>query len=85
MIVQIFCVLAEHERNVLRERTRLGLTAARARGRTGGRPTGLVPKYENIKHLVKASYNTKAATIEEIMNAYKIGSKSTLYKILKSA
>jgi DNA invertase Pin-like site-specific DNA recombinase len=84
MIVQIFCVLAEHERNVLRERTKAGLTAARARGRTGGRPTGLVPKYENIKDLVKTSYNTKTATIEQIMNAYNIGSKSTLYKILKS-
>ena len=84
MIVQIFCVLAEHERNVLRERTKAGLTAARARGKVGGRKKGLVSKYENIKHLVKASYDTKTATIEEIMNAYNIGSKSTLYKILKS-
>jgi DNA invertase Pin-like site-specific DNA recombinase len=84
MIVQIFCVLAEHERNVLRERTKAGLTAARARGKVGGRKKGLVSKYENIKHLVKASYDTKTATIEEIMTAYSIGSKSTLYKILKS-
>ena len=30
--------LAEFERDVLRERTAAGLAAARARGRTGGRP-----------------------------------------------
>jgi DNA invertase Pin-like site-specific DNA recombinase len=85
LIVQIFCVLAEHERNVLRERTKAGSTSARSRGRTGGRPPGLVSKYENIKQLVKDSYESKNATIEQIMRAYKISSKCTFYKILKSA
>lgn len=85
LIVQIFCVLAEHERNVLRERTKAGLTAARARGRKGGRPTGLIKRFEEIKHLVKGSYESKSGTIEEIMRAHKISSKSTFYKILKSA
>lgn len=85
LIVQIFCVLAEHERNVLRERTKAGLTAARSRGRTGGRPAGLTSKFEEIKFLVKASYESKKWTIEEIMKAYKISSKTTFYKILKSA
>ena len=36
----IFASLAEFERDVIRERTNAGLTAARARGRTGGRPKG---------------------------------------------
>ncbi|GLU56453.1 resolvase [Dyadobacter frigoris] len=85
LIVQIFCVLAEHERNVLRERTKAGLTAARTRGRTGGRPRGLVNKYEAIKYFVKDTYDKKNATIDEIMKAYKIPSKTTFYKILKSA
>ena len=34
----LFASLAEFERSVLRERTRAGLTAARQRGRVGGRP-----------------------------------------------
>ena len=36
LVFQIFCALAEHERNVLVKRTRAGLQAARARGRQGG-------------------------------------------------
>ena len=35
---RIFGALAEFERNVIRERTRAGLSAARTRGREGGRP-----------------------------------------------
>jgi DNA invertase Pin-like site-specific DNA recombinase len=34
----IFATLAEFERDLIRERTMAGLAAARARGRTGGRP-----------------------------------------------
>lgn len=38
LIFQMFSAVAEYERNRLRERTMDGLTAARARGRVGGRP-----------------------------------------------
>jgi DNA invertase Pin-like site-specific DNA recombinase len=38
LIFHIFGALAEFERNLIRERTTAGLTAARARGRKGGRP-----------------------------------------------
>jgi DNA invertase Pin-like site-specific DNA recombinase len=38
MIFGIFAALAEYERELIRERTRAGLAAARARGRKGGRP-----------------------------------------------
>ncbi len=41
LIFHIFGALAEFERGVIRERTRAGLDAARARGRTGGRPPAL--------------------------------------------
>lgn len=37
LIFHIFGVLAEFERNLIRERTQAGLEAARARGRKGGR------------------------------------------------
>lgn len=85
LVVQIFCVLAEHERNVLRERTRAGLNSARIRGRTGGRPKGLSPKYEKIKDLVKNAYESQGTTTAEIMQAFKIPSRGTLYRILETA
>lgn len=34
----IFASLAKFERDIIRERTMAGLTAARAKGRVGGRP-----------------------------------------------
>jgi DNA invertase Pin-like site-specific DNA recombinase len=85
LVVQIFCVLAEHERNVLRERTRAGLNSARVRGRTGGRPKGLSPKYEQMKALIKDAYEKQEHTTNEIMLAFKIKSRGTFYRILTSA
>ena len=41
LVFHIFGALAEFERSIIRERTRAGLDAARARGRTGGRPPAL--------------------------------------------
>ena len=50
------CILAEHERNVIRERTKAGLTAARVRGRKGGRPFGLSERYQLIAPEVKKAH-----------------------------
>jgi DNA invertase Pin-like site-specific DNA recombinase len=44
LIFHIFASLAEFERDIIRERTNAGLTAARARGRMGGRPKGVDEK-----------------------------------------
>lgn len=41
LIFHIFASLAEFERDLIRERTTAGLEAARACGRTGGRPPSL--------------------------------------------
>src|ERR687890_2558504 len=40
LVFHIFGALAEFEREIIKERTNAGLTAARARGRKGGRPQG---------------------------------------------
>ena len=40
----VFAALAEFERNMIRERTKAGMDAARARGRTGGRKPALSDK-----------------------------------------
>jgi len=48
LFFQFMCILAEHERIIIRERTLAGLSSARARGRTGGRPKGLAQQYHLI-------------------------------------
>ena len=44
LVFHLFGALAEFERSIIRERTRAGLAAARARGRTGGRPPALLQR-----------------------------------------
>src|ERR671919_2610249 len=44
LVFHIFGALAEFEREIIRERTKAGLTAARSRGKVGGRPKALTPK-----------------------------------------
>ena len=43
LIFGIFAALAEFERELITERTRAGLVAARARGHMGGRPYTMTP------------------------------------------
>jgi DNA invertase Pin-like site-specific DNA recombinase len=56
LIFHIFGALAEFERNLIKERTTAGLTAARARGRKGGRPKALTGRRLSI---ARALYNDK--------------------------
>jgi len=77
LIFQIFGALAEFERNLIKERTVAGLQAARARGRTGGRPKRS-PDERKIA-LAKKFYNDNALSIPEILKTLNI-SKSTLYR-----
>lgn len=70
--------LAEFERNLVRERTQAGLSAARRRGRQGGRPALLSP---TKKALALKLHQERNHTIEEICNMMGI-SKSTLYNYL---
>jgi DNA invertase Pin-like site-specific DNA recombinase len=72
---------AEFERNLVRERTQAGLSAARARGRNGGRPKTLDPAK---RQLVVQLYDAKQHTISEICRMMGI-SKPTLYNYLSEA
>lgn len=85
LVFQIFCALAEHERNIIVQRTKAGLAAARARGRNGGRPKGLLPEYQAIAPAVKELYDAQKLSTAQIMKAFKIGSRRTFYKILAHA
>lgn len=78
LIFHVFGALAEFERNLIRERTQAGLTAARARGKKGGRPKALTLKQEEVA--VKL-YRERQHSIQEICHILKI-SKSTLYEYL---
>jgi DNA invertase Pin-like site-specific DNA recombinase len=66
-------------RNVMREKTTAGLTAARVRGRKGGRPKTL--SAEEIKVALEL-YNNSDVSILEICRQLKI-SKVTLYRYIK--
>lgn len=81
LIFHMFGALAEFERNLVRERTQAGLTAARARGRKGGRPKLLEPAK---RQLAVRLYTEKQHTIREICRMMGI-SKPTLYSYLDEA
>jgi DNA invertase Pin-like site-specific DNA recombinase len=81
LIFHIFGALAEFERDIIRERTQAGLTAARARGRKGGRPRVLTPKKVQM---AQALYNDKTNTINEICRTLSI-SRATLYRYIRSS
>ena len=78
LFLHIFGALAEFERELIRERTKAGLTAARARGRLGGRPNKL--KQQQRAQMLE-HYHGKQLSIKEICKLYGISAK-TLYRNL---
>jgi len=81
LIFHIFGALAEFERNLIKDRTRAGLAAARARGRKGGRPKSLDT---NKRQLTVELYQEKKLPIKTICEMMNI-SKPTLYAYVKDA
>lgn len=78
----LFAALAEFERDIIRERTNAGLAAARARGRTGGRPKGLSKKAQHTAIIAENLYLEKELTVKEICEQLSI-SRGTLYNYLR--
>src|SRR5438094_9459605 len=72
LIFRIFGALAEFERDVIRERTRAGLAAARARGRNSGRPKSRSLNTTNKVAVAKRLYAVKTNTISDICTALRI-------------
>lgn len=73
---QIFAALAEFERDLIAERTRAGLEAARKRGRKGGRPRKMTPAA--IRYAM-ASMGKPDAVVSELCKEMEI-SRTTLYR-----
>ncbi|MBU8855420.1 recombinase family protein [Bacillus sp. FJAT-26377] len=71
-------VLAEFERDIIRERTMAGLKAARARGRKGGRPK----KDQKKLDAAVALYESKQYTLQEIKEHTSV-SPTSLYRELE--
>ena len=78
LIFNIFASLAEFERNLIRERTLAGLSAARARGRLGGRK----PKDEASIAAAIQLYDKRELNLDQICKAIGI-SRGTIYKYLR--
>lgn len=80
MLFVIFAGLSQFERDLISQRTKEGLTSARARGRKGGRPA----KDKAAITLALKMYESKDYTLPEIEKATGV-SKSTLYRYINSA
>jgi len=71
-------VLAEFERDIIRERTMAGLKAARSRGRKGGRPK----KDQKKLDMAIALYESKQYTLQQIKEHTSV-SPTSLYRELE--
>ena len=83
LIFNIFASLAEFERDLISERTKAGLEAARARGKKGGRPKGLSKQAKLTAMACETLYNERKLSISEICSQLNI-SRNTLYSYLRS-
>jgi DNA invertase Pin-like site-specific DNA recombinase len=82
LVTNVFASIAEFERDLIRERTRAGLIAARARGRNGGRPAGLGKEAEATAIAAEALYKQNNFSVQQIADKLSI-SKTTLYRYLR--
>jgi DNA invertase Pin-like site-specific DNA recombinase len=81
-IYRISSSFAELERDLARERTMAGLSAARARGRLGGRPRKLKGKQAEMAAAMLKDPNT---SIDEVCEAFPNVSRRTLYRAAEKA
>jgi len=78
LIFHVFGALAEFERDLIRERTTAGLAAARARGRSGGRPTVWTP--EKLK-IARSMYDSREHDVAAIARVVGV-SRASVYRAL---
>jgi DNA invertase Pin-like site-specific DNA recombinase len=78
LVFHLFGALAEFERDLIRERTRAGLAAARARGRNGGRRPVMTPEKRVVAREMYNSRRHSVATIAATLGV----SRATVYRSL---
>ena len=79
LLFHIMGSLAEFERQLIVERTKAGLAAARARGRHGGRPPTMTPQKIRI---ARDMYDSHEYTVETIASTLGV-SRQTIYRHLE--
>ncbi len=79
LIFHIFGALAEFERDLIRERTQAGLTAARARGRHGGRPKAASLDTPEKVAMARSLLSDKNNKVADILQTLRV-SRATLYR-----
>lgn len=77
LIFHIFGALAEFELSIIRQRTKAGLEAAKARGRFGGRPAKI--DSEGLRHAKKLLEEASATKVAKLLGV----SRATLYRHLQ--
>ena len=83
LFATIMAGLGEFERDLISERTKEGLKAAKARGRLGGRPKGMEKKVVNLCKLIQHEANAnEEISISSLLTEYNV-SRGTYYKFLK--
>jgi len=78
LVFHLFGALAQFERELIRDRTVAGLTAARARGRVGGRPSKLTA--EQVRQ-ARRMYDARELTVEQIGTVLGV-SRTSIYRAL---
>ncbi len=81
LIFHVFASLAQFEKELIRERTMAGLSAARARGRVGGRPTVWTQDKLRTARAMRASgdYDVTAIAIAKVLGV----SRASVYRALE--
>lgn len=78
LVFHLLGALAQFEREIIRDRTVAGLTAARARGRVGGRPSKL--SADQVRE-ARRMYDAADLTVEQIGQILGV-SRTTIYRAL---
>ena len=80
LVFHVFAALAEFERELIQERTKAGLSAARARGRKGGRKSKLDDKKQTVAQSLRAN---RDISVKDACKALGV-SRSTFYRRTKA-
>jgi DNA invertase Pin-like site-specific DNA recombinase len=78
LLFHLLAAIAEFEADLISERTKDGLAAARARGRQGGRPAKLSARQTGV---MRQMYDSRQHTIKEIADTFGV-SHMTVYRHL---
>ncbi|KAA1052531.1 Resolvase, N-terminal domain [Azospirillum argentinense] len=78
MVFTVISAMAEFERNLISERTKAGMAAARAKGRRGGRPSKLTDRQLGMAERLLAD---PAVTGQQVADQFGVH-RGTLYRAL---